>query len=482
MASARILVVDDNEKTRDRLIELLRFDDIEVVGESTYGAAAYTWARQLNVDVVLVTIDEPVARALRTIEALTSGERSWPVIGVSTRGDRDTMRKAMLVGVRDFLTLPVGAEELRATVINVHHVDNARRKSVEAVDTFASLGTIVTIAGFKGGIGKSTLASNIGVALAQQTQQHVALIDLDLQFGDDAVMLDLVPRTTIEHVVSDLDGLDPQLLQSHMAVHASRLKVLPAPTNPEAADSITDESVLRIIELAAATNDFLVIDTAPHLDGLSIAAMEMSTLVLVVVVPEIPCLRRTLAALKLMHSWGYSRDKVKLVVNRSERRGAVSRAEIERVLEYPVFAEIPDDRAVANGISVGAPAAMSAPKSRGGHALNDLARTLSGTRAPRQSLPFFRRSKPNTAMTRPLPREQNDAQALADRRPIVYDDLPVLNGIAPKPNGNGARAHDDLWLTQTKQSGGPNDADLSTAGATAPVGTLGTWPHSGGED
>ena len=123
----------------------------------------------------------------------------------------------------------------------------------------------------------------------------------------------------------------------------SRLRVLAAPYKPDAADHISDDSVERILAMAAATNDFVVIDTAPHLDGLSMAAMELATIVLVVVIPEVPCLRRTKAALSLMQSWGYSKDKVKLVVNRAHRRGAVSTAEIERVLDYPVYAEVPDD-------------------------------------------------------------------------------------------------------------------------------------------
>src|SRR3954467_3063385 len=115
--TTRVLVVDDNEQARDALIELLRFQDIEVVGESTFGAAAFTWANQLNVDVVLVSIEEPVARSLRTIESLTGGTTSWPVIGISSLGDRDTMRKAMISGIGDYLVRPLNAEELHGTIV-----------------------------------------------------------------------------------------------------------------------------------------------------------------------------------------------------------------------------------------------------------------------------------------------------------------------------------------------------------------------------
>ena len=216
LQSTRVLIVDDSERSRDKLIEMLRFEDIEVVGESTFGAAAFTWAQQLDVDVIIVAVEEPVARSLRTVEALSTGARSWPVVGVSSRGEREIMRKAMVSGVRDFVVLPVPPEELRATVVNVRHVDRARRAAAGQESATRALGTVITVAGFKGGIGKSTVSSNVAVSLAQQTKQHVALIDLDLQFGDAAVMLDIVPANTIYDAASEADRLDPQLLQGYL--------------------------------------------------------------------------------------------------------------------------------------------------------------------------------------------------------------------------------------------------------------------------
>ena len=128
-----------------------------------YGAAAYTWAQQLEIDVVIVAIEEPVARSLRTVEALSSGTQSWPVVAISSRGDRDTMRKAMISGVRDFLVQPVNAEELRQTVVNVRHVDRARKATSGEAGLSHPLGTVIAVAGFKGGIGKSAISSNIAV-------------------------------------------------------------------------------------------------------------------------------------------------------------------------------------------------------------------------------------------------------------------------------------------------------------------------------
>lgn len=373
----KVLVVDDNEKARDRLIEQLRFEDVEVVGESTLGAAAFTWAEHLNVDLVVVAVEEPVARALRTVETLTVGSRTWPVIGLSTRSDRETMRKAMLAGVRDFLVSPVSGEDLRRAIVSIHTTEQARRRAAEGGDT-GRVGTIVTVFGVKGGIGKSTLATNVAVGLAQETKQHVVLVDLDLQFGDDAVMLDIVPTLTIADAAQGLERMDPQLISGFLAEHPSRLKLLAAPPDPDAAESITGEQVTRVLEALAATNDYVVVDTGAAIDEISMPALDLATMVVLAVVPEVTCIRRTKAALTLMQEWGYSRDKLKLVVNRSRRRAEVSIKEIEHVLDYPIHAEIPEDRAVQRAISLGTPVAMSGPKTKSGRAIIEMGRAMAG--------------------------------------------------------------------------------------------------------
>ncbi len=389
----KVLVVDDNEKARDRLIEQLRFEDVEVVGESTLGAAAFTWAEHLSVDLVVVAIEEPVARALRTVETLTVGSRTWPVIGLSSQGDRETMRKAMLAGVRDYLVSPVSGEDLRRAIVSIHNTEQARRRAAEGGHA-GRVGTIVTVFGVKGGIGKSTLATNVAVGLAQETKQHVVLVDLDLQFGDDAVMLDIVPTLTIADAAQGLERMDPQLISGFLAEHPSRLKLLAAPTDPEGAEAITGEQVTQVLEALAATNDYVVVDTGAAIDDISMPALDLATIVVLTVVPEVTCIRRSKAALTLMQEWGYSRDKLKLVVNRTRRRAEVSIKEIEQVLDYPIHAEIPDDRAVQKAISLGTPVAMSGPKTKSGRAIIEMGRGMAGMPKPaRRGLALPRRQQ-----------------------------------------------------------------------------------------
>lgn len=399
----KILIVDDNEKTRDKLIDQLRFEDVTVVGESNFGAAAYTWAQQLDVDVVIVSIEEPIARSLRTIESLAVGTRTWPVLGLSSQTDRETMRKAVVSGVRDYLVWPAADEELHQTIVGIHRIEQSRRSALEQGQTAGRVGTIVAVVGVKGGIGKSTVASNVAIALAEQTRQQIALVDLDLQFGDAAVMLDLVPARTVEQAAKELTGANPQLIHDYLIDHASRVKLLAAPATPEGAETITEDQVGQILGALAATNDYVIVDTSAQIDGISMRVMDLATLVLLVVVPEVPCVRRSRAALALMQEWGYSRDKVKLVVNRVRKKGEVSLTEIEKVLQYPVYAQIPDDQAAVKGISLGAPVVLSAPKSESGRAFAELGRVLVGLPKPARRRRLFRRKE--TAPVRPLARD-----------------------------------------------------------------------------
>jgi pilus assembly protein CpaE len=376
--TVNILIVDDNEKARAKLIDQLRYPDIRIVGESSFGAAASSWASQLEVDVVIVAVEEPIARALRTVELLTTGGSNCPVIAVSSRNERDTMRKAMLAGTRDFIVLPAADGDLRKSIIRVYQMEHERRSTLSDGSRRSGHGTIITVFGVKGGIGKTVTAVNIAAGIAQGTRHHVALVDADLQFGDCAVMLDLVPERTITEAIGEADPAKPHLIDAYLTDHASHLALLAGSANPGDADQITPEDVGKVLLSLAATNDFVVVDVAPQIDGVTALTIDLSSIVLMLVTPEVPCVRRTKAALTLLEAAGYSRDKVKLVLNRAARRAEVPDDELKTALGYPIYAEIPEDRAIARSISLGVPIVMSDAKSDGGRAYMDLGRKLAG--------------------------------------------------------------------------------------------------------
>ncbi|HEY8691593.1 MAG TPA: response regulator [Chloroflexota bacterium] len=234
----RLLLVDDSVEERLALKRQLLASELMIAGESVLGTEAVAIARDLRPSVALVAVEEPLARGLRTIEALRVVVPEMPVIALSTLSGREHLRQAMLAGARDYLVRPVDEDELERTITEVHDLERKRSALNEHVIESGHVGEIITIFGAKGGVGRTTLATNLAVALALNCKQRVALVDLDLQLGDVALMLDIVPERTISDLVPIVDKLDPELMRGFLSVHSSGLKVLPAPARPEEGERV----------------------------------------------------------------------------------------------------------------------------------------------------------------------------------------------------------------------------------------------------
>jgi pilus assembly protein CpaE len=229
-------------------------------------------------------------------------------------------------------------------------------------------------------------------------------------------MLDLVPERTIVDAAGEVDAATPHLIEPYLTDHASRVSLLAAPASPADVDRVTPDVVGHALKSLAATNDFVIVDTSPQIDGVTALAIDLSAIVLVLVTPEVPCVRRTRAALDLLEAAGYSRDKIKLILNRAGKRAEVPNADLEQALGYPVYAEIPDDRAVVRSITAGAPVVMSDAKSDAARAFLDLGRKLTGAQGRQRGRGrrgwFWRRGRDLDAAAVPAPPNPVEADAL----------------------------------------------------------------------
>jgi pilus assembly protein CpaE len=184
----KVLVVDLHP---DAVASLRRALDtshtLEVVGDAGFGPVASTWAQRLQPDVILVSVDEPLTRSLSTIQALARGAPRWTIVGLVNQFDREIFRRTVLAGARDVLPRSTSAAELRDALVQARRADTLRAAPA-AVEAAPITGSIVTVFGVKGGVGKTTIATNLAVALARETSASVALVDLDLPFGDIALI------------------------------------------------------------------------------------------------------------------------------------------------------------------------------------------------------------------------------------------------------------------------------------------------------
>ena len=372
-----VLIVEEAER-RAELRKLATAARLNVVDETGFGSDATNAARDSHPQVVILGMEEPVARPLRCIEALTLTAPSLPILVVSSLGDREHLRKAMQAGARDFLVKPVRAPDLEAAVANLLEAGSRRQAALEGGAKHLTHGEVICIYGVKGGIGKTSLAVNLAAAITQQTKQRVGVLDLDLQLGDTAVLLNVLPEYTIADAAASAERLEPELLRSLMWPDPSGIFLLPAPLRPEEAEEITAEQVKRILTVMAQTFDYVLVDTPPMMSDQVAAALDQSTLVLLLTSQEVLALRRTKVALQLLRSWGYSEDKVKLVLNHAYSMNGAGVGDIEAGLEYKVFWQVPNDGAVATALKVGLPFVSAYPNSKAGRAVADLARAISG--------------------------------------------------------------------------------------------------------
>jgi pilus assembly protein CpaE len=249
-------------------------------------------------------------------------------------------------------------------------------------DPTAPTGSIIAVFGVKGGVGKTTLATNLAVALAQESSASVALVDLDVPFGDVALMLDIHPEQDIldalaDGAVDDLERLQQLLVRTPHGVH-----VLSAPLAPDDAGGVDSGKVGQLLKRLAALHQFVLVDTPVGLNELTAAALDASELALLVTTPEIAALRRTHACLRLLQGLEFSTSKLQLVLNRVESKTKVNSSEAIEALGHPVAWRVANDYAAMQSSAVGSPVVVSQPRSRLTKDIHLIARQLTGAPEP----------------------------------------------------------------------------------------------------
>ena len=389
----RLMIADDSPESRAAERDRLKQSPLlSVSGESPLGVEAVAVARDLKPEVIAVTLEQPLARGLRTIEALSAALPDTPIVAVSTVTDRDNLRRAMMAGARDYLIRPMDDGDFAKAVIAAYEAERKRRATSQ-VGPEGGHAEILTIFGAKGGIGRTMLACNLAVALALHCKQRTVLVDLDLQFGDVGLLLNIAPERTLSDLLGLMDKLDSELLRGSLSSHESGLMVLPAPTRLEDGERVQSTDVRRILGILARTFDFIIVDTPRALNDNVIAALDLSTQVHCVANDQLACLKSTRLCLDVMKDWNYGEDKVKLIVNQAHSGAGLPAEDARKAVDYPILWKVPFDgeRVVSN--QWGKPFVQTHPDSRISRSLIGLAQALSGTRAPRRR--FFSRLRGN---------------------------------------------------------------------------------------
>jgi pilus assembly protein CpaE len=298
-------------------------------------------------------------------EALLARRRDVGAILIADDLSTELFQRAIRGGVRDVLGAPVDTGQINEAVRRIDQSLSAGRpRSVGPVpDDTAAGGKVITVFSTKGGAGKSMLASNLGVLLAQRSERPVALVDADLQFGDIAVMLKLAPQHTIVDAVGSYDRLDVGFLESLLATHQpSGLKVLPAPLEPAFADQIGAHQMNHIIGLLRSFCSHVVVDTPAYFNEVVLGLIEESDDVLLVAGMDIPNIKNVKIGLQTLRLLNTPMGKIHLVLNRANSKVKLEVSEVERTLQVKADALIPSDIVVPQSVNKGTPVVLDAPR------------------------------------------------------------------------------------------------------------------------
>lgn len=376
METIRVMIVDDIAETCENIKCLLHFEPrIEVIGVATDGEEAVKKAEKLQPHVILMDINMPIMDGITATEIISCRVPNATIVIMSVQGEQEYLRKAMASGAREYIIKPFTSDELIETIYRVYELEKKRRIQLKSLPHQGEPceGKVVTVFSTKGGVGKTTLAVNLGVCLAQEYGFSVALLDLDLQFGDTAVMLNLTPRQTISDLASEFNQLDAQLLESCLIRHSSGLRLMAAPTRPEFAELVSAPLVEKVIRLLKERYDYIIIDTPCAFTDPGMVALDYAHKILLVVSTDLPTLKNLKLGLEVLESL-HHKDKVRAVLNRAAPDIGIGPKDVEKTLGLPITCQIPSDgRLVVGGINRGKPFIIDNPQSKVAESLRQLA-------------------------------------------------------------------------------------------------------------
>jgi len=383
----RVLIVDDVSETRENVKKLLQFEsDVDVVGIARTGKEAIQVSQELNPDVVLMDINMPDMDGIAATEAIRAKQPAVQVVILSVQSDQNYMRKAMLVGARDFLTKPPMGDELISAIRRAGEMartEKAKSVQVQPVAISGNLnglsgfggpkGKIVTVYSPKGGAGCTTLAVNLALTL-NNDDTRVALVDGNFQFGDVAVFINEQGKNTVLDLAPRAEELDPEIVEEVMVKHAaSGLHILAAPSRPEHAEKISSGQFSKVLEYLSQMYAYVVVDTASLLTDVTLAAIDVSDLIVLVTTQDIPSIKNCRLFLDLLQTLGVERNRILFVMNRYDKRINITPERVAENLKQEVALVIPLDEATATkAVNRGVPFVLdnkSQPVSRGVYAL-----------------------------------------------------------------------------------------------------------------
>ncbi len=366
----KVLIVDDNEDTRMGTQRLLEVEDnIQIVGIASNGLEGIAQIKALNPDVVLMDINMPVMDGLTATARIAAEMPRVQVIIVSVQDDPNYLREAIRAGAVDFVAKPVSSDELAAAIERAYSkipADVPQQTMPQPgmggpgfeAGFHSAQGHVIGVLGPKGGVGKTTLAVNLAIGIARETNDRILLIDGNIFFGDVGVFINARAQYNVLDLAimaEDPEGIDPAVLEGALVSHESGIRLLLSPANPGEVSGYTASQIMAMLDTLKQQFDYIIIDTSTVIDDMMAGVIQVADRLILTATPTMPALKNTRILFSELSGLEYPPENIMLVLNRVSKTGRITSEQISSFLKHEVLIEIPEDGAADEAVNRGVP-------------------------------------------------------------------------------------------------------------------------------
>lgn len=345
------VIISDEFSTKEVLkLFVSEFDNLETIDDfNNYSDIFNILASSKGKSLLIVDLSTNKIKNLDFILQVTKKCKNCKVLALSDNPSVELIIEVMRAGAKEFVPVPIIKNEFFEAIKKLVTEMNEPVKKNKC--------KIISVFSNKGGIGKTSLATNLALELAKITKENIALIDLNFQMGDITTFLDLKPSFNISYMLENLDKINETFLLSTLERYKSTsLYVLADPPYFKQADNIQPRQITRLFDTLKETFSYIIVDAEASFDGKNIAALDNSDLIMLVTVANLPALRNTQRCLELFEKLGYDKEKIKIVVNRYMENDEIKEVDIEKVLSKDIYWKIPNNYfAIMSAINKGIP-------------------------------------------------------------------------------------------------------------------------------
>lgn len=363
---------DTAESSIEKIVKDL--PNVEIVAQTLQFLEGYDIIKNEKPDIVIINLYQAEEKALALAERISTNLSNITLFLSSPQAYPEIIIRSMRAGAREFIIQPFKKEELTNALNN--YLDFKERSSMGK----GRDGKIISVFGVKGGVGTTTIATNLAVLLKKKSNKDVILVDFNFKLGNAALYLSIKPKFSIMDVALNLNNIDGARLKKSLPKHSTGVSMLPGPPRLEDSESLKGIQVEKILTLLKNLYDFVIIDTSREFDDLNIKALDSSDLILAIANIEIATIYNAKSCLDLFKRMGYDQDKVRLILNRHISQNGFKTETLEKTIDYPVFMKIPNQTYanVIDSINNGTPITQMMPKSKMSVSINDLVSKLNG--------------------------------------------------------------------------------------------------------